>query len=87
MAKVLIVVPDPDRPGVVKLIEQSAHYIGEDHGVVSVKPEEGSDDIVFYGPGAWHSFTRSDRPLIVQTSTGSEVPDVEESDIEATGGA
>ncbi len=86
MGKVLIMVPDPDRAGVVRLIEQNAFYIGMAPAgdVLEVRQDEDSE-IVFYGPGAWHSYTRGDAPLIQQAPISMDIP-VVASDMETTAG-
>ena len=88
MARVLIAVPDPDRPGVVRLIEQSPFYIGlaPAGGVLEVRQDEDAE-IVYYAPGAWHSFTRGNAAsLIQQTSIPVDVPDVESDTATTAGG-
>lgn len=68
MFRALIVVPDAAHPGRVLLEElRDLHsvYLVEGNGVLAVMHEEDGG-IVYYGPGAWHSFTRGSAPLITQ---------------------
>lgn len=60
MAVVVLIVPDSTTPSGVRLHELSnlhSAYL-EAHGILVVEEEEGGGTI-YYGPGAWHSFTKT----------------------------
>ena len=87
MGKVLIMVPDPDRAGVVRLIEQNAFYIGMAPAgdVLEVRQDEDSE-IVFYGPRGVAQLTPgATAPLIQQAPIPMDIP-VVASDMETTAG-
>ncbi len=71
MTKALILVPDPGNPGGVTLHEYSnLHRVwmdgssdGANSGILCVQPTAEAET-VFYAPGAWHSFTHGDAPLL-----------------------
>ncbi len=65
MARALIIIPDPQTPGGVGLTElhNLAHVRIEVGGVLAVQSDEDGEP-VYYGPGAWHSFTRGELRLM-----------------------